>query len=46
MKAMIAIIIDHERKELESIWTGELSAGGHQEPNAISSGALEMYNAC
>ena len=36
MKAMIAMTIDHERKELEFIWDGELSAGGHQEPNAIS----------
>ena len=29
--------IDCERKELEFIWDGELSTGGHQEPNAISS---------
>ena len=31
--------INHERKELEFIWDGELSAcaGGCQEPNAISS---------
>ena len=46
MKAMIAMIIDHERKELEFIWSGELSAGGCREPNAISSGALEIYNTC
>ena len=39
------MIIDCERKESEFIWTGGLSAGGHREPNAISSGALEMYNA-
>ena len=29
MKAMIAMIIDHERKESEFIWDGELSASGH-----------------
>ena len=28
MKAMIAVIIDHERKESEFIWDGELSTGG------------------
>ena len=37
MKAMILMIIDCGRKELEFIWTGELSAGGCREPNAISS---------
>ena len=36
MKVMIAMIIDCERKELEFIWDGELSAGGHRESNAIS----------
>ena len=36
MKVMIAMIIDCERKELEFIWDGELSASGRQEPNAIS----------
>ena len=46
MKAMIAMRIDCGRKELQLIWTGELSTGGCQEPNAISSGALERYNAC
>ena len=30
------MIIDHERKESEFIWTGGLSASGCQEPNAIS----------
>ena len=29
--------INCERKKSEFIWDGELSAGGHQEPNAISS---------
>ena len=33
----IVMIIDCERKESEFIWTGDASAGGHQEPNAISS---------
>ena len=28
MKAMIAMIIDHERKESEFKWDGELNAGG------------------
>ena len=36
MKAMIAMIIDHERKESEFIWTRGLSASGRREPNAIS----------
>ena len=39
------MMIDRERKESEFIWTGELSASGRQEPNAISCGALKMYNA-
>ena len=42
MKAMIAMIIDHERKELEFIWEGELSTGGRQESNAISCVHFEM----
>ena len=29
MKAMIAMIIDRERKESELIWDGELSTSGH-----------------
>ena len=28
MKVMIEMIIDHERKELEFIWDGELSTSG------------------
>ena len=36
MKAMITMIIDCERKESEFIWTGGLSTGRCQEPNAIS----------
>ena len=42
MKAMIAMIIDHERKELELIWDGELSAGECRESNAISCVHFEM----
>ena len=34
MKAMIAIILDHEKKESGFIW--ELSTGGRRESNAIS----------
>ena len=34
--------IDHERKESEFIWDGELSAGGCQESNAISCVHFEM----
>ena len=42
MKAMIAMIIDHERKESEVIWDGELSTSGHRESNAISCVHFEM----
>ena len=42
MKAMIAMIIDHERKDLEFMEDGELSAGRHQESNAISCVHFEM----
>ena len=42
MKVMIARIIDHEKKESEFIWDGELSAGGCQESNAISCVHFEM----
>ena len=42
MKVMIVMIIDHERKELEFIWDGELSAGGHRESNAMSCVHFEM----
>ena len=34
--------IDHERKESEFIWDGELSAGGHRESNAINCVHFEM----
>ena len=34
--------IDHERKELEFIWDGELSTSGHLESNAISCVHFEM----
>ena len=34
--------IDHERKESEFIWDGELSTSGHQESNAISCVHFEM----
>ena len=40
--AMIATIIDGERKESEFIWDGELSAGGRRESNAISCVYFEM----
>ena len=42
MKAMIAMIIDCERKESEFIWDGELSTGGRRESNAISCVHFEM----
>ena len=29
MKAMIVMIIDHEKKASGFIWDGELSTGGH-----------------
>ena len=42
MKAMIVMIIDHEKKELEFILDEELSTGGRQESNAISCVHFEM----
>ena len=42
MKAMIAMIIDHEKKESRFILERELSAGGRRESNAISCVHFEM----
>ena len=42
MKVMIVMIFDHEGKELEFIWDGELSASGCQESNAIRCVHFEM----
>ena len=43
MKVMIAMILDREKKESESLYRGgELSAGGRQESNAISCVHFEM----
>ena len=42
MKAMIAMIIDRERKESEFIWDGDLSASGCRESNAISCVHFDM----
>ena len=42
MKAMIAMIIDHERNKTEFIWDRELSAGGRRESNVISCVHFEM----
>ena len=42
MKAMIAMILDCERKESKFIWDGDLSASGCREPNAVSCVLFEM----
>ena len=36
MKAMIVMVVGHEKNESEFIWDGELSADGHRESNALS----------